>query len=361
MNKPLQCPRGPVMVDVEGYALSDAERARLSHPLVGGVILFRRNFQDVEQLKALTAEIRALRSPELLIAVDHEGGRVQRFIAGFTRLPPMQVLGQAWDRDPAAALAEAETVGEVLATELRACGVDLSFTPVLDLGWGRCAVIGNRSFHRDPEAVSQLAEALQRGLVRGGMASCGKHFPGHGYVAGDSHHVMPVDGRSLDELRADDLVPFARLAAAGMASVMPAHVVYPAVDAQPAGFSRIWLQDVLRAELGFDGVIFSDDLGMEGAAGAGSFVERAEAALAAGCDMVLVCNQPARADEVLAGLKPPAHPRLADRLVRMAGQGSDAGWQARVASADFAALQARVARLSMPADALAGPAVGEAC
>ncbi|AXK39921.1 beta-N-acetylhexosaminidase [Crenobacter cavernae] len=361
MTTPLQLPRGPVMVDVAGFSLADEERARLSHPLVGGVILFRRNFHDVEQLKALTAEIRALRTPHLLIAADHEGGRVQRFIDGFTRLPPMQVLGEKRDADPAEAKRLAEVVGEVLAAELRACGVDLSFTPVLDLQWQRCAVIGNRSFHSDPEAVSELAAALIRGLDKGGMASCGKHFPGHGWVEGDSHHVIPVDDRSLAELRAADLVPFARLADAGLTSVMPAHVIYPAVDAQPAGFSKVWLEDILRGELNYDGVIFSDDLGMEGAAGVGGFVERGMAALDAGCDMVLVCNQPERADEVLAGLAPPVQPRLAERLGRMAGQGDVADWQARVASPEFAALQAEVAKLAMPPGALKGPAVGEAC
>lgn len=356
----LNLPRGPVMVDVAGFALTERERARLSHPLVGGVILFRRNFQNIEQLRALTAEIRALRSPHLLIAVDHEGGRVQRFLDGFTRLPPMNVLGEAWDADREQALKLAETVGYVLAAELSACGVDLSFTPVLDLAWGRCAVIGNRSFHRDPEAVSQLAEALQQGLGRGGMASCGKHYPGHGYVEGDSHHLMPEDGRSLADIERDDLVPFARLAAAGMGAVMPAHVLYPAVDAQPAGFSRVWLQDILRGKLGFDGVIFSDALDMAGAAGAGSYVQRADLALCAGCDMVLVCNQPDEADAMLAALTPPAQPRLADRLARMAAKSRAEDWQRVIASPDFAAAQAAVSRLAMPRDALAGPQVGEA-
>ncbi|MBA4707072.1 beta-N-acetylhexosaminidase [Aquitalea magnusonii] len=348
------------MVDVAGFRLSEAERTRLSHPLVGGVILFRRNFQNIEQLKALTADIRSLRSPALLIAVDHEGGRVQRFLEGFTRLPPMNVLGELWQQNEAAARAAAEDVGVVLAAELRACGIDLSFTPVLDLDWGRCAVIGNRAFHRDPHIVSELALALQRGLQQGGMSTCGKHFPGHGFVSGDSHFVMPQDDRSLSELEADDLIPFARMAAAGMGSVMPAHVVYPAVDQRPAGFSPVWLQDILRGQLAFDGVIFSDDLGMEGAAGAGSFVERAEAALAAGCDMVLVCNQPERADEVLAGLHVPPLPKLAERLQRMAGSGDIDRWQQAIGSADFAERQGRVQALGIPQNVLQGPAVGEA-
>ena len=360
MTKTLQLPRGPVMVDVEGFTLTDAERKRLSHPLVGGVILFRRNFESIEQLKKLTGEIHSLRSPQLLIAVDHEGGRVQRFLPGFTRLPPMKLLGELWDKNHVHAERLAEIVGEVLATELRACGVDLSFTPVLDLDWSRSAIIGNRSFHRDPAVVAVLAAALISGLERGGMASCGKHFPGHGWVEGDSHHVIPLDERSLDTIRADDLVPFKRLAQAGLASVMPAHVVYPAVDSYPAGFSSYWLQTILRQELQFDGVIFSDDLCMEGAAGAGNIVDRASAAFEAGCDMALVCNRPDLADEVLAYLKVPEQPRLADRLERMVGQADQAFWEERLCSEDFAKLCAQVASLSMPADVLAGPSVGEA-
>lgn len=356
----LNLPRGPVMVDVAGFSLTEAERARLSHPLVGGIILFRRNFQNIDQLRALTAEIRALRSPHLLIAVDHEGGRVQRFLDGFTRLPPMSVLGEAWDRDQEEARKLAETVGYVLAAELSACGIDLSFTPVLDLDWERCAVIGNRSFHRDPEAVAELAEALQQGLGRGGMMSCGKHYPGHGYVEGDSHHLMPQDDRSLAEIERDDLVPFARLADAGMGAVMPAHVLYPAVDSQPAGFSKVWLTDILRGKIGFDGVIFSDALDMAGAAGAGTYVQRADAALAAGCDMVLVCNQPEEADTMLAALLPPPQPKLAERLERMAGKSRAEDWQRLIATPDFAAAQAVVKQLAMPKDALAGPQVGEA-
>ncbi len=360
MDTTLKLPRGPVMADIAGCTMTAAERARLQHPLVGGVILFRRNFESVEQLMALTAEIRALRSPHLLIAVDHEGGRVQRFLPGFTRLPPMKMLGDAFDADPAAALALARDVGEVLASELAACGVDLSFTPVLDLDWGQCAVIGNRSFHRDPQVVTQLAVALQQGLAAGGMGSCGKHFPGHGFVEGDSHHVIPVDARSLAELREDDLKPFAALAAAGMTSVMPAHVVYPAVDSLPAGFSRVWLQDILRGELGFDGVIFSDDLTMEGAAGVGNIGARADAAFAAGCDMVLVCNRPDLADELLATLQPPAQPELAARLARMQGQGTPDAWREHCQGDTFAAKRARVAALSIPPEACQGVAVGEA-
>lgn len=348
------------MIDVAAFTLTAEERTRLCHPLVGGVILFRRNFQSVEQLQALTAEIRALRSPHLLIAVDHEGGRVQRFIDGFTRLPPMRVLGEAWDANPKKAQALTRQVGYVLAAELRACGVDLSFTPVLDLDWGHSAVIGNRSFHRDHAVVIELALALQEGLAAGGMATCGKHFPGHGFASGDSHLTMPRDERTLAQLQADDLQPFAQLANAGMAAVMPAHVVYPAVDSLPAGFSRVWLQDILRGDLGFEGVIFTDDLTMEGAAGAGGIASRAQAAFLAGCDMALVCNRPDLADELLASLPDPQVERLAAKLARMAGQGEQANWQALLLTDSFATARALVQQLTMPADVLAGPKVGEA-
>ena len=360
MTLPLNLARGPVMLDVAGLTLEPDERQRLLHPQVGGVILFRRNFESVAQVRALCAEIHALRTPALLLAVDHEGGRVQRFLAGFTRLPPMRVLGTIWQQDRARATVEAENVGYVLAAELRACGLDLSFTPVLDLDWARSAVIGDRSFGRDPECVSDLALGLQRGLNRGGMASCGKHFPGHGWVEGDSHHVIPQDERSLQQLRQDDLIPFARLAAQGMGSVMPAHVVYPAVDSQPAGFSSVWLQQILRGEFAFDGVIFSDDLCMEGAAQAGGIVARARAALSAGCDMALVCNRPDLAASLLEELSDSPNPELAQRLARMQGQGEPVEWQQLIASETFAACQAQVARLALPDAALRGPQVGEA-
>jgi beta-N-acetylhexosaminidase len=352
--------RGPVMVGVDGLSLSAQERARLSHPAVGGVILFRRNFASVAQVSALCAEIHAIRTPALLIAVDHEGGRVQRFLSGFTRLPPMRVLGSLWQNDPEQACARAETVGYVLAAELRACGVDLSFTPVLDLDWSKSAIIGDRSFGRAPEAVTALALALRHGLKRGGMASCGKHFPGHGGVEADSHLAVPVDERTLAELERDDLQPFAQLAAAGMEAVMPAHVVYRQVDALPAGFSRVWLQDILRGELQFDGVIFSDDLGMEGAAGVGGFVERGRVALAAGCDMVLVCNRPDMAEQLLAELAPPENVDLACRLARMQGGGTPEAWQSVLRTPAFAASQQEVSGLAPEERSIAGPAVGEA-
>ncbi|GGY06322.1 beta-N-acetylhexosaminidase [Paludibacterium paludis] len=360
MTDTLSLPRGPVMVDVAGLVLTEEERRRLSHPLVGGVILFRRNFASVAQLEALTREIHAIRSPALLIAADHEGGRVQRFLDGFTRLPPMAQLGRMWHSDREAAIAEAKNTGYVLAAELRAAGVDLSFTPVLDLDHGRCAVIGNRAFDADPAVVAELASALLEGLAEGGMGSCGKHFPGHGWVEGDSHHVIPSDERAFDDLMAQDIVPFSKLVAAGLTSVMPAHVVYPSVDPLPAGFSAFWLKTVLRGRLGFDGVIFSDDLCMEGAAGAGDIVDRARAAFSAGCDMVLVCNRPDLADQLLARLDADIAPELAGRLERMAGKDTAEVWRARIRDAAFDAARERVRRLGMPDGALAGPAVGEA-
>ena len=293
---------GPVMLDLADAELSAAEGELLRHPLVGGVILFSRNYRSPQQLCALTAAIRALRKPELLIAVDHEGGRVQRFKEGFSRIPPMRRLGEAWDRDRAAARAAAGDIGYVLASELLACGVDFSFTPVLDVDFGASGVIGDRAFHSDPAAIAQLSAAFIAGLREAGMASVGKHFPGHGHVRADSHVAVPVDERSYAEIEAADLLPYRELIKAGLAAVMPAHVIYPEVDAHPAGFSSKWLRQILRGQLRFDGMIFSDDLSMEGASVAGGLVERAHAALAAGCDMVLSCNAPGSSPELLAGL-----------------------------------------------------------
>ncbi len=306
------------MLGVEALELTAADRDRVAHPLAGGVILFARNYAEPAQLSALTASIRALREPALPIAVDHEGGRVQRFRAGFTAIPPMRSLGESWDGDVARAAREAESLGATIAAELGAHGIDFSFTPVLDLDWGGSTVIGDRALHRNPNAVAFLAAALCRGLRAQGMASVGKHFPGHGYVAADSHHEVPVDDRTMRAIGESDLVPFAALVKAGLDGVMPAHVVYPQVDAQPAGYSRIWLQDVLRGRLGFDGMIFSDDLEMAGAHGAGDIVARADAAVAAGCDVVLLCNDIRAMDELLSRWKPPAQPDLARRWDRMA-------------------------------------------
>lgn len=313
-------PRGPVMLGIEGCGLTAADRERLLHPLTGGVILFTRNFAGCTQLAALTAEIRALRDPALVIAVDHEGGRVQRFRDGFTTVPPMRGLGTLWDRDVAAAAREAARQGWTIGSELRAQGVDLAFAPVLDLDFGASTIIGDRALHRNPNAVAHLGSALRAGLAAGGMAACGKHFPGHGFVAADSHAELPVDERSLEALLADDLVPFAALVRAGLESVMIAHVVYPQVDAQPAGYSRRWCTTILRERLGFDGLVFSDDLGMAGALGAGDIVARADAALAAGCDVALTCNEMDAADALLSRWRPPSQPRLALRWERVAGR-----------------------------------------
>lgn len=300
---------GPVMLDVIGLRLLEEDIRRIRHPLTGGVILFARNYQNREQLMALTKAIRKER-PDILIAVDHEGGRVQRFrFDGFTRLPPMRTLGEMWDRDPIEASRVATAVGYVLAAELRACGVDLSFTPVLDLDYGVSAVIGNRSFHRKPEVVTALAKSLNYGLSLAGMANCGKHYPGHGYATGDSHTEIPIDTRSLETILSEDVLPYKGLGMS-LASVMPAHVIYPEVDKMPAGFSKKWLS-ILKNDLEFDGVIFSDDLSMEGASVAGDIITRAKAALDAGCDMVLVCNSPSSADALLAGL-----PLLSEEAMR---------------------------------------------
>jgi beta-N-acetylhexosaminidase len=292
---------GPVMLDVVGTALTADDIRRIRHPLTGGVILFARNYDNRAQLTALTAAIHEAR-PGVLIAVDHEGGRVQRFKTdGFTKLPPMRKLGELWDRDVLEATRAATDIGFVLAAELRACGVDLSFTPVLDLDYGESGVIGDRAFHRDARVVTLLAKSLNHGLSLAGMANCGKHFPGHGFVKADSHVAIPVDERGLKQILADDAAPYDWLGMS-LAGVMPAHVIYPEVDRHPAGFSKKWLS-MLRNDMGFQGVIFSDDLSMEGASVAGDVVDGANAALEAGCDMVLICNSPDKADQLLAGLK----------------------------------------------------------
>lgn len=310
--------RGPVVVDVEGTALTDAEHVRLQHPLVGGVIIFARNFESRSQLKRLCREIRNLRKPRLLICVDHEGGRVQRFLKGFTKIPPMRDLGRQWDADVLGACQRATELGRTIGIELREVGIDLSFTPVLDLDWSESSVIGDRAFHRDPRVVAMLARCLNHGLLLGGMGNCGKHFPGHGFAGGDSHFEVPVDDRELDAILADDAAPYHWLGET-LLSVMPAHVIYPKVDAQPAGFSKRWLQEILRERLGFKGLIFSDDLTMEGASIAGDIVSRADAALGAGCDMVLVCNRPDHADDLLARLqwkRPKGFDKRLDALFR---------------------------------------------
>lgn len=317
---------GPVMLDVAGAALTADDIRRIRHPLVGGVILFTRNYENRRQLAALTQDIHAAR-PGVLIAVDHEGGRVQRFKTdGFTHLPAMRTLGEVWDRDVLLATRLATAVGYVLAAELRACGVDLSFTPVLDLDFGSSSVIGSRSFHRDPRVVTLLAKSLNHGLALAGMANCGKHFPGHGYVMADSHIDVPVDERPLKDIIGGDAAPYGWLGMS-LSAVMPAHVIYPEVDGRPAGFSRKWLK-ILRQDIGFQGAVFSDDLSMHGASVAGSVLDGARAALQAGCDMVLICNAPDKAEQLLGGLKTGASPASAARIAALAPRGGAPDWEA---------------------------------
>lgn len=338
---------GPVMVDVAGLELTRSDVERLRHPMVGGVVLFARNFATPLQLIRLTSAIRALRAPSLLIAVDHEGGRVQRFRSGFTPIPPMRALGRLFDRDPREAMTTARGCGYVIGSELQAHGVDLSFAPVLDVDYGESSVIGDRALHSNPLVIAKLAEALQAGLCAAGMTSVGKHFPGHGYVRADSHLEIPVDDRSLADILARDILPFQRLARAGMGGVMPAHVIYPKVDSTPAGFSSVWLQQILRKKLKFDGVIFSDDLGMEGASTAGGMVARANAALDAGCDMALICNDPKAQDTLLEGLEArPIDAALARRLERIRGGAISA--DTLRASAAYLDASEKVARLPAP-------------
>ena len=310
---------GPLMLDLRGVELQADEREMLSHPLAGGVILFARNYSEPEALMALTAAVRAARQPPLLIAVDQEGGRVQRFQEGFTRLPPSGRFGALYDEAPARALALVERTGWLLANELSAVGVDFSFAPVLDLDTGASVFLGDRAYHRSPAATARLAQGLMAGLRRAGMAAVGKHFPGHGSARGDSHHEAPVDDRPYEAIAGADMAPFKQLIEAGLPALMPAHVIYPQVDDRPAGFSPAWLQGVLRKRLNFKGMIFSDDITMVGASGAGSYPDRAAAALEAGCDMVLVCNNQPEAAALLDNLKPPANRAAAARMEAMRG------------------------------------------
>ena len=312
---------GPVMLDIEGVSLSPADRDLLREPAVGGVILFTRNYESVAQIADLVADIRALRSPPLLVAVDHEGGRVQRFREGFTVMPPMRHIGREYDRDREAGLQAAREAGWLIASELRAVGIDLSFAPCVDLDWGVSEIIGNRAFHRRPDVVAELASAFARGLRSAGMAAVAKHFPGHGAVLADSHLKLPVDRREYGVIL-DDMRPYERLVNTSViAGVMLAHIVYAKVDAQPAGFSDYWIQRELRERLGFGGAVFCDDLSMKATEEFGSMATRAKLALDAGCDMILVCNDRDAAHQAVEVLNDYSNPLSLVRLARLHGTG----------------------------------------
>jgi beta-N-acetylhexosaminidase len=309
------------MLDVEGLSLSPADRTLLREDAVGGVILFSRNYASPTQLADLVAEIRALRNPALLIAVDHEGGRVQRFRDGFTVIPAMRQLGHHYDADRVGALEQAKTIGWLIGSELRAAGIDLSFTPCVDLDWGISEVIGDRSFHKKPGVVAELASALAHGLSDAGMVAVAKHFPGHGAVVADSHTHLPIDRRQFGDVL-DDMQPYEVLIRQrSIGAVMMAHIVYSETDSLPAGFSSYWIGNQLRSQLGFDGAVFCDDLSMEAAASYGSVPKRAALALAAGCDMVLVCNNRSAASATVASLRDYSNPTSLVRLARLHGTG----------------------------------------
>ena len=310
-----QYPIGPVMLDVAGLSLTQQEQEKLNHPNTGAVILFSRNYQNPEQVAQLITSIRAARNGDILIAVDQEGGRVQRFQNGFTRLPPASWYSNTPEL--------AESAGWLMATELLSVGVDFSFAPVLDIDCGISQIIGDRSFSSDPDLATQLASLFRKGMHTAGMAATGKHFPGHGAVALDSHLTLPIDTRDLDSMRAKDFLPFIQLIKDGLEGIMPAHVLYPNIDPNPAGFSAFWIQQILRQELKFKGTVFSDDLSMAGAATAGDYPDRARLAQEAGCDMLLVCNNPVAAEQVLDALPITDDPLREQRLRRMQGKPGD--------------------------------------
>lgn len=314
---------GPVMIDLEGLELTVEEAELIKHPLVGGIIFFARNYESTEQLQALVTQVQQAANKTILTCVDQEGGRVQRFKAGMTLLPPLRKLGEIFDQSEQEGMAAAKAMGWLMASEVIGLGVDFSFAPVLDLDYGVSEVIGNRAFHSDEKKVSQIARAYIQGMNEAGMACVGKHFPGHGAVVADSHLELPTDERRVAEIMEKDVIPFAELSELGILDgIMPAHVVYSDMDSNPAGFSKSWLQQVLRGRLGFNGAIFSDDLDMAAAGVAGSFVERAEIALSAGCDMVLVCNNRKGALEVLDGLKWEISAESIERLEKMCARKS---------------------------------------
>ncbi len=312
---------GPVMLDLVGTTITPEEREMLLHPQTGGVILFTRNFESAEQIKALVQQIHELRTPHLLVAVDHEGGRVQRFRDGFTHIPAAAVYGEVYEQNKQQAKQLAFDCGWLMAAECRAVGIDMSFAPVLDIGIGLSGVIGDRAYHSNPEIIAQLAQQYMLGMQKAGMSATGKHFPGHGSVKEDSHTAHPIDNRQLNDIMLEDVIPFERMIHFGLAAVMPAHVVYPAIDDKPAGYSSVWLQQILRQRLNFQGVIFSDDLSMQAAGVGGGFAERASQALNAGCDMVLVCNHTDAAQQVLNSLENYSNPASQMRLIRMHGRG----------------------------------------
>jgi beta-N-acetylhexosaminidase len=318
----LRAPLGPAVIDVVGTVLTDEDRARLRHPAAGAVILFARNYESPEQLDALIHEMRRLREPELLICVDHEGGRVQRFRSSFTAIPAMRELGKLWDRDRELAGEAARGAAYIIGAEIGAHGVDFSFAPVLDLDYGGASVIGDRALHFDPNAVGALASAIIQGFADAGMAAVGKHFPGHGFAQVDTHHDVARDDRAFSEVWKKDIAPYRAAIQAGLAAVMPAHVIFAQCDAEPAGYSKYWLQEVLRGKLAFRGLVFSDDLSMAGASTVGGPPERARAALAAGCDMVLLCNDPAGQNALLDSLTdvPPPDPERLERMRKKGGR-----------------------------------------
>jgi beta-N-acetylhexosaminidase len=313
---------GYLMIGLAGTVLSDRERQQLLHLAVAGVVLFSRNFESPEQLRVLTESIHGLRHPRLLVAVDHEGGRVQRFkTQGFTHLPAMSALGVLFDDHPHHALSLAQDIGWLLASELLACGVDFSFAPVLDLDYGNSSVIGDRALHHNPHVVGALAEHIMKGMTLAGMASVGKHFPGHGHVVPDTHIAIAVDDRPLAALIGADMQPFKTLISHHLAAIMAAHVIYPQVDPLPAGLSRVWLQDLLRERCGFAGAIISDDLGMAAVSQLSDGAALSEQFRKAGCDLVLLCNNQTQIEQALSGLKHyDADPVQESRLIRLHGK-----------------------------------------
>lgn len=338
-------PLGPVMLDLDGVALSPADRDLLREPAVGGVILFTRNYESPQQIADLVAEIRALRSPPLLIAVDHEGGRVQRFREGFSAVPPMRLIGREYARSAAEGLELSQQTGWLIGSELRAASIDLCFAPCVDLDWGVSEIIGDRSFHSNPDAVSELAAAFCRGLRRAGMAAVAKHFPGHGAVVADSHRQLPVDRREYGILL-DDMRPYERLTFNGLiAGVMLAHIVYRELDDMPAGFSSHWIELELRSRVGFGGAVFCDDLSMKATAAYGSMPQRALRALQAGCDMVLICNDRSAAQRAVAALDDYLNPLSLVRLARLHGTGQ-LSRESLLASEEWQKVSSAVARWS---------------